>query len=176
MSSEEHYALLFGVRRSVRYHSRRQAFYERVDRWTNFLLLLLGSGAASLALRDLQAWILAAGFGVTIISSLKLVYAFGTKAGQHAQFVKDFLQLEKRLVADDSDKMVAAVKQDRLQLESAEPPVMRVLDALCHNELLVAIGHSDKGERVPLKWYQRLTANLFNIGESSLQKARPQVL
>ena len=38
---------------------------------------------------------------------------------------------------------------------------MRVLDALCHNELLVAMGYSDEKERVPLTWFQRLTANIL---------------
>ncbi len=172
MSSTQHHALLFGVRRSIRYHSRRQAFYESVDRWTNFALLLLGSGATVLAFQGRQTWILAVGFGVTFVSSLKLVYAFGAKAGQHAQFVKDFTRLEERLVADGSDETVTAVTQERLQLEASEPPVMRVLDALCHNELLVAMGYSDEKERVPLTWLQRLTANILNFGESALEKAR----
>ena len=162
--------LLFGVRRSIRYHSRRQAFYETVDRGTNFALLLLGSGTFALATEGRQAWILAIGFGVTSISSLKLVYAFGTKAAKHAQFVKDFTQLEKRLCADNSDKTVSAVNQERLDLEVLEPPIRRILDVLCHNELLRAMGDNNEQERIRVTWFQRWTAHFLNYGEHDLAK------
>ena len=173
MANRKHHDLLFGIRRSIRYHSRRQAFYESVDQLTNFALLLLGSGAVALAFEGRQAWILAVGFGVSVISGLKLAYTFGSKAGRHAQFVKDFTRLEKQLHADASEETVAAVTQERLDLEMSEPPVMRVLDILCHNELLRAMGYDEEREeqeRVSVTWWRRLTANLFTYGDYRLEK------
>ncbi len=174
MANEGFHELLFGVRRSIRYHSRRQAFFEGVDRCTDFILLLLGSGAVALALQDHKTFTLAAGFGVAGISGLKLVFSFGVKASRHAQFVKDFTRLEKQLHPGASDETVAAVAKERLDIEAAEPPVRRVLDVICHNELLVAMGYDAKTlqqEWVRLTWFQRLTANLFNWGEHRLVKA-----
>ena len=106
MKTHEYDDLLFGVRRSIRYHSRRQAFFEGVNRWTNFLLLLFGSGTVALAVQDRASWILGLGLGVALVSSLKLVFAFAVKATQHAQFVRDFTLLEKRLGTDASEETV----------------------------------------------------------------------
>ncbi len=170
MTNKKHHDLLFGVCRSIRYHSRRQAFYESIDRWTNLLLLLLGSGAIALALENRPAWILSVGFSVSVISGLKLVYAFGSKAGKHGQFVKDFTRLEKQLRTETSEEIITAVTQERLNLEASEPPVMRVLDVLCHNELIRAMGYDNEEEWVRVPWWQRLTANLFNYGEHRLEK------
>ena len=137
--SNGHIVLLFCVRRSIRYHSKRQAFYERLDRLSDFTLLLLGSGTVVLVLQEYPGMAVAAGFCVAFISSLRHVYSYGAKAGLHSRFVRDFTQLEKRLRADDSIDTVAAVEEERLEIESAEPPVMRALDVICHNELLVAM-------------------------------------
>ena len=173
MANESFHELLFDVRRSIRYHSRRQAFFERVGRWSDFSLLLLGLGLAASVFRN-NNWASAAGFAVIVISGLKLVFAFGAKAGRHAQFVKDFTRLEKRLSPGISDDEIAAVRRERLDIEVTEPPVMRVLDVICHNELLVAMGYEGETlqrERVPLTWFQRRTANLFNWSEHRLVKA-----
>ena len=170
MANKNFQELLFDVRRSIRYHSRRQAFFETVDRWFTFALLLLGSGAALSILQDHKA----VGLAVACISGLKLVFAFGAKAGRHAQFVKDFTRLEKRLSPGISDDEIAAVHRERLDIEAAEPPVKRVLDVICHNELLVAMGYEGETlqrERVPLTWFQRRTANFFNWSEHRLAKA-----
>ena len=170
MTKQKYDALLFGVRRSIRYHSRRQGFFEGVNRWTNFLLLLLGSGTVALAIRNHPSWILGLGLAVTFVSSLKLVFAFAFKANQHAQFVRDFTRLEKRLCADASEETVNAVTQERLDIEAVEPPVKKVLDVLCHNELLLAMGYSDEKEQVAVTWWQRQTAHFFNFGTHRLAK------
>ena len=167
MANTEHHDVLFSVRRSIRYHSKRQAFYESVEQWTTFVLLLLGSGVVALALEGLQAWNLAVGFGVALLSGLKLVYAFGSKAHRHARFVGDFTTLEKRLRGDSSGETVAAVTRERLDLEASEPPIKRVLDVICHNELCRAMDYSDE-ERVRVTRLQRLTANLFNYDDLPL--------
>ena len=174
MANNAHHKLLFGVRRSIRYHSKRQAFFEGLDRWSDFFLLLLGSGAAASAFQNSRNWTLAAGFAVAVISGLKLVFAFGAKAGRHAQFVKDFTRIEKRLYGDESAETVAAAARERLDIEAAEPPVMHVLNDLCHNELLQAMGYDAKTLRsnwVRVGWHKRLTAHFFNWGAPRLVKA-----
>ena len=169
-SSNDHFDLLFGVRRSIRYHSKRQAFYERLDRLSDFTLLLLGSGTVVLVLQAYPKLAVAAGFCVAFISGLRHVYSYGAKAGLHARFVRDFTQLERRLCTDASDETVASVRQERLDLEAAEPPVMRVLDTICHNDLLVAMGLDSQDQRVHLPWYIRLTANFFSYPNRRLVK------
>lgn len=162
--SNEHFALLFCVRRSIRYHSKRQAFYEWLDRLSDFTLLLLGSGTVVLVLQEFPKLAVAAGFCVAFISSMRHVYSYGAKAGLHARFVRDFTHLEKRLRTDDSAETITAVEQERLEIETAEPPVMLALDSICHNELLVAMDLDSEDQRVPITWFERLTANLRSYG------------
>lgn len=170
MASEGHFKLLFGVRRSIRYHSKRQAFYESVGRWASFALLMLGSGSVAVAIHGSWIGTILVGSAVAVIAGLQLVFAFSSKASRHAQFVREFTRVEQKLCADDSDETVRAATQERLAIEAGEPPVMRILDVICHNELIQAMGLYGEGERVRLNWFQHLTANLFNVGDRNLAK------
>lgn len=160
--------LMFGIRRSVRYHLRRRAYFEFMDRLSSFFLILLGSSAmAGIAP---YKWI---GFLVAVVSSLKLIFAPGLRAGVHAQFVKDFTRLEQELSRDDTEETFSKAKAMRLDLESTEPPILRVLDAICHNELARAQGITDPNEYVHLSSLQRLMAHLFSWREHTLKKGDP---
>ena len=170
MTSEDYSTLLFGIRRSIRYHSRRQAFYESTDRWTSFVLLILGSGSVALTLQGHSSLLLAAGTLVALISGLKLVFAVGQKASRHALLVRDFTRIERKLVADTSAEAVKSAGLERLEIEATEPPVLRVLDVICHNELLRAMGYDDPRERVKVSGFQRIAANFFDWREHTLVK------
>ena len=108
--------------------------------------------------------------GVALVSRLKLVFAFAVKASQHVQFVRDFTLLEKWLRTDASEETVKAVTQERLDLEDLEPPVMQVLDVLCHNDLLRTMGLSDKKDLIAVAWWRRLTAHFCDLGILRLAK------
>ena len=69
-----------------------------------------------------------------------------------------------------SEETVKAVTQERLNLEDLEPPVMQVLDVLCHNDLLRTMGLSGKKDPIAVTWWQRLTAHFFNLGIHRLAK------
>ena len=51
----------------------------------------------------------------------------------------------------------------RLTIEADEPPVLRALDVLCHNEMCRADGRLD--DIYDLPWWQRIAANVFDLGE-----------
>ena len=40
--SNRQFKLWFGINRSVRYHRKRQVFYESLDAWSDTALLLMG--------------------------------------------------------------------------------------------------------------------------------------
>ena len=170
MADTNHHNLIWGVRRSVRYHRKRQAFFESLDRWTSFCLLLLGSGSVALILHENDGWAMVAGVLVAVFSSLKLVFAYSRKAARHGRFASDFTRIEKKQIADESDQAVKEATGLRLELEANEPPILRVLDILCHNELIRAMGIDNPGEKVPVLWYQRLLANWFDVREHMLAK------
>ena len=170
MARKDYYSLLFGIRRSIRYHSRRQAFYESADRWTSLVLVILGTGSVALALQGQSSLLLAAGILVALVSGLQLVLAVGQKASRHALLAKDFTRIERRLVVDTSAEAVKAATIERLEIEATEPPVLRVLDVICHNELLRAMGYDDPRERVKVSGFQRIAANFFDWREHTLVK------
>ena len=47
----------------------------------------------------------------------------------------------------------------RLDVEAAEPPVYRVLDVLCHNELVTALGRDPAHRLAVTKWQSRVAAD-----------------
>ena len=56
---------------------------------------------------------------------------------------------------------------DRLDIEIEEPPPLRILDLICHNELCRAMGY-DESHQVKIKWYQRILCQIVDLGEYSV--------
>lgn len=161
--------LLFGVRRSVRYHLRRRRFYERFRDAALFVAAASGSAAVAAFGSELTARLAdsveaAVPAAVTVMALAYLVAGSLRKARLHTDLGRRFIALERRLVAagsSPSDAALVEATQERLAIESDEPPVLRVLrvlDTLCHNELLRAMGYP-RSEFVPVSAPQRLLAN-----------------
>jgi hypothetical protein len=149
--------LLFNVRRSVRYHDRRTAFFEFLHRLTNFLTILLAGAVLSEILGSPSRPILQALAGlVALLSAADLVIGFARGADMHRSLKRRFIQLENSLHTDETTRKL---QQERLSIEAEEPPIYRVLDVLCHNELCTATGKDGKYKVPRLK---RWTANLLH--------------
>lgn len=170
------YHLLFGVRRSVRYHNRRRRFFDNLNRWKTALALLSGSAAMVTILAKMDpALPLAASAFVTVVSTLDLVLGTTTKARLHADLARRFLDLERKmtLLQEPSVEDLRTSTADRLLIEADEPPIMRVVDILCHNELLLAMGH-DPRECCAVPWYKRLLAPVISMSAEGLQTVGEQ--
>jgi hypothetical protein len=62
----------------------------------------------------------------------------------------------------------------RLEIEQSEPPVMRVFDIYCHNELCIAMGESkSKQYDIPF-WKSRVLMQVFDIGAQDI-KLYPEI-
>ena len=173
------YDLMFRIKRSIRYNSRRQRFFETVDRMLSLFLILLGSGAVATQANftdRLEFWlVITIGALVAILSSVMLVYVPGVRAVTHKQFVKEFTQLEIELSMNSSKETTRQVWHNCLSLEATEPPVMRVLDLLCHNELCLAEDIKDREQYVAIGWFKRLTAQIFSWEEHGVKKGEVTV-
>lgn len=86
--------LVFGVRKSVRYHMRRERFLRTCHRWVNFINILSGSATIALVLNGPGAVFapIIAGL-VVIVSTADLVLAFGAQADLHNALRRRFLAL-----------------------------------------------------------------------------------
>lgn len=167
------HALLFDVRRSVRYHVRRRMFFDRINLAASAASVIFGSAAMAAMLGGLgQEWVMAAAGMVTILSAINLVVGSSRMARLHADLARKFIELEKQIISagDAAVGSILVFKTARLDIEAEEPPVLRVLDTLCHNELMCAMGYP-ASQQVNVSWYQRLFAQLVDISDHRLVPA-----
>jgi hypothetical protein len=164
--------LLFGIRRSIRYHNCRRAYFDRINSLSSFISVLFSSAAiASLLASGGKAFLLAASSIVSIVSALNLVLGASRKAREHSDFAKRFVMLEKDIVGVQlaTDEEIRKWIQRRLEIEADEPPVLKVLDSLCHNDQLRSMGY-DPQEFLHITRLQRTFAQFKDISDHKIQK------
>ena len=143
----ESHKVLWGVQRSVRYHDRRERFYYRIRNATDLGAMLLGSMTVALFSVDIAVawplWVkLLPAAAVTLFSGSALIYQVAFKATLHRDLKRRFISLEKNIRTKGLSAEEACL--ERLNIEADEPPILRTLDTLCHNELVQARGEDEK--------------------------------
>ena len=150
------YDLLFSVRRSVRYHNRRRRFYETWNAIT-VTTAAVGGSAAGIAyyisgfVEGIHVLPVAASCIVALLSAIDIGVGTSRNANLHAELARKFIELEKRfahgknLTDDEHEDLV----RSRLEIETVEPTTLRLLDLMCHFELLRATGDKRKHPKIP---------------------------
>lgn len=168
--TDSQYALLFGVRRSIRYHDRRRAFFERLHRLTGALTVLMaGSVLYDLGRSGETAnWLMALAMLAAVLASLDMVVGYAARAGQHRDLKARFVDLEMSMLKGGASAEDWLPHQlARLGIERDEPPIYRALDLLCHNELARAEGCQPVDlAKVPA--WQRWSRHLFHWPDLSV--------
>ncbi len=163
-SGSSHYQVLFRVRRSIRYHSRRQQYYTTLHNAVLFFALCFSSASiVAFATKMGEDWWL--GFkllpavAVSLLAAANLVFGYARKSWLHADFVRKFTDLERQLIRPDSKDpaRLAEVEDQILIIEADEPPILHVLNTLCRNELMKAEGASES-KQIDVGPFQRLLA------------------
>lgn len=153
------------ARPAIRYHNRRRAFLDRLDQFGNVLSVMLGSAAIYGVLDQNHHTIALVASGlVTVLSAINLVAGTAQRARAHFDFVRQFTELEQRMLTSGSAGTLAEITAARLDIEANEPPVLRVLDSMCHNELPRADGYPPT-EFVKIRWWQRLFSQIVDLRE-----------
>ncbi len=154
------YDLLFSINRSHRYHTHRRRFYELWNSWTITLSTIGGSVAFAGALAHAPYTLAAVSAGlVAVTSAIDLGFGTARAANTHAELAREFITLEQSFSHGKSldDDEYERVVNKRLSIEMKEPPVLRLLDVICHYELLRALGEEKKPPKIP--WRRRVLAN-----------------
>ena len=160
---ERTYDLLFAVRRSVRYHDRRRRFYEIWNTITVAGAAIGGSSVVATVIADstVVSWLTAA--LVAILGALDLAVGTARCAGRHRDLARQFIFLEREFAHGrdlDDDEYPELVRR-RLEIEASEPPVLRLLDAMCHYEIMRSLG--DDARRHPrVPWWRRAASQFFS--------------
>lgn len=165
---------MWGVRRSIRYHLRRRKFFDQLGFVTNFLTIISGGGAIVSAGGDSPntIWVIVFGSAVAILSAIDLVVGSSIAARDHHDLARRFSELERDMTSvtgGPSERQLVEFTNRRLELEEDEPPVLRVLDADCHNELVKALD-IPKSERVKILWFQSLLMHVVDVLPDRLEK------
>jgi hypothetical protein len=164
--------LLFGVRRSVRYHTRRRMFFDRFDLITSALSVIFGSATVFTVLSIYQKIAIAVAASVTVLSSLDIVVGAPKAAGLHEGLARRFVALERSMIlldeADVKEKDLRRFTAERLEIEQDEPPKLRVLDCECHNELVIAMGYP-KDHLAKIRFYQRWFAQFLDVHADAIR-------
>jgi hypothetical protein len=171
--------LLFGVRRSIRYHIRRRKLFERLDFLTKFLAVIGGSGTIISVSNPVPNKTLAVFFGsiVAFFAALDLVVGCSKAARAHHDLIRKFSALEQKIIlasGDITESELNRLTTERLKIEEEEPPTMRILNVLCHNELVKARG-LDKKHLVNVAWPLVALAHISDFGADGLQKQMDKI-
>lgn len=156
------YGLLFGIRRSIRYHDRRRGFFERMHQVTGALTILLaGSVIFEAAGESSPFWLQLIGVCAAILAAFDMVVGYAKHGTLHADLKQRYVDLEREMLGCEvAQCQYGAFQAKRLEIERDEPPIYRALDILCHNELMVAEG-SNKPP-YPVGWFKTLTSHILH--------------
>ena len=164
--------LLFGVRRSIRYHNHRKRFFDRLHKLSTALSALSGSATiVSVLAKAGPNLTITFAAAVAIFSIIDIVIGTTQAFRLHDDLSRQFTLLEKDIIStiNPNDDALAKWIAQRLDIEANEPTAMRVIDSICHNELIRALGY-DLSELVEIKWYQRLFSQIIDIRQYSIKK------
>ena len=172
----EYDKLLFAARRSVRYHRHRERFLDRVHNLGALLTAFGGSATVVAVVAELPedwAWLLPAAAAVTALAGAhELVFGTGRAARRHDDLAGDFVTLEQDLMRARPNLTrgrLLELQTRRLDIEAKEPPVYRVLDATCHDELVTALGR-DEAQRTNVGPVQRWFRHFVDLGAHRIRK------
>ncbi|MDF3126989.1 hypothetical protein [Rheinheimera sp. 1928-s] len=148
---DKQWELTWDIRRSIRYHMARQAFFEDFNRVVTGMNVLLSSSAMAALLsshmKEFAPWLM---FAVAVFNTLDLVIGTSKAAWLHRDLKNRFIDLEKRFckTAQVTKENLDEATAIRLSIESEEPPIFRTLDLVCHNELVEAIRWTNESEKL----------------------------
>lgn len=136
--------LLFHIDRSIRYNDRRCSFWGRLDRASNAINLVMGSGVIFGLLKESGNLSAGCAVLVTIMTATNLVWGFCRMELLHHSLASRYRDIESDMrTTEPSEDVLRSAIRARLAAEKDEPPARMVLNDMCHNETIVALGRSE---------------------------------
>lgn len=139
---------LFHAWVQVRYHRRRQRFFDLADKITKSLTVLLGASLLGQWLKDYLPWVAAC---ISALGLLALVFGYGDRKQQHKELAEQAANLVGAIEQVPAGQLTPAVvanwKADYARLCAKAPPPMKTLTVLAEHEQSVANGHPDHIKR-----------------------------
>jgi len=163
-------SLLFDIGRSIRYHQHRRRFFDHLHKTITFISLVSGTATMVSVLAQFPPiWATVAALVVSSASMLDLVIGSPALARQHDELARKFITLQMKVTVGDGESInpYDIYQAERQRIELDEPPILKVLDTKCHNEMLRASGFP-QDQQIKIKWYQDLFSQILDIRSASL--------
>lgn len=167
--NNEQFHLLFDVRRAVRYHDRRCAFFEFMHRVTSVLTILLAGSVlfdiGKIGVDGTEThtawWLILLSIFSALLAAMDMVVGYSKHADLHRSLKVRFIDLEKEMIScSDNTSEWNLFLPKRLVIERDEPPIYRALDTLCYNELAASMG-LDNNSMKPISFLQQITCQIY---------------
>lgn len=146
----------------VRYHRRRQRFFDLLDKLTKSATVVLGASLMGQHLYSLLPWLATC---ITALGLLALVFGYGDRkqihkelAEQAAGIVADIVAVP---VADLDFKKTAIWDSAYAKLVAKAPPPLKTLMLICEKEQANADGNHTLPHFPTLRWYRRWLSQFF---------------
>ena len=158
------YKLSFAVRRSIRYHAKRRAWYDGLHSAAMVTAAIAGSTTFATIVAgspEIAKWL---ALVVAIASVMDTMLNWPEKARTHDALYRRFHDLEQVINESDelSEKRLNKLQNQRLQIEVDEPTTIDALNIVCRNIQAQAQGHP-RSELTHIRWYQRLFCNILTL-------------
>jgi hypothetical protein len=142
------HALSFAVKRSVRYHAKRSSFFYKLNQLNSLATIVLASAVMSSMMEGVKVYDVSlsmmTGFVAFVLASIVIVFDATGQAQKHHDLSRRFIELEKAMLkANPNQDDYAAWTKERLSIEAEDPHTLKVLDVICHNELVRAGEYGD---------------------------------
>lgn len=162
--------ILFGVRRSIRYHAHRRRFFDRLHNTITFMVALFGTATMGTILAKVpHGWSIMTALSVTAASMIDLVIGSTRVARQYDDLVRRFIALEKKIIISKDKTMdaITTFEADRLDIEADEPSALIILNMKCQNEMCRSMGYPDKYQ-VRIGWWQNKLCQIFDLSPQTI--------
>lgn len=171
---DELHELSFGVKRSVRYHAKRSSFFYKLNQLNSLATIVLASAVMSSMMEGVKVYDVSLsmmiGFVAFVLASIVIVFDATGQAQKHHDLSRRFIELEKAMLkANPNQDDYVAWTKERLSIEAEDPHTLKVLDVICHNELVRAGEYGDE-QMAHIGICQRLVAQFMDIRADKLKK------
>lgn len=145
---------------TLRYHRRRQRFFDLLDKSTKAATVILG---ASLLGQQMKTVLPLVASAISCLGLMALVFGYGDRKQAHKELAEQAALLAAKVeelpVAQLDDAAVRGWQAELSRLNAKEPPALRTLVEICEWEEACREGHKNHVPR-PF-WFRRLVADFF---------------
>jgi hypothetical protein len=144
----------------VRYHRKRQRFFDLIDKITKAVTVVLSASLMGQYFREYLPWLATA---ITCLGFLALVFVYGDRKQLHKelaeQAAKLMAEIESTTVAELTFEKTAFWAAEYARLVAKSPPPLKSLTIICEREQAMYEGHDEHVKTVP--FYKRWLADFI---------------